>query len=118
MNGALPPSSSETFFTLLRALRHQQLPDLGRAGEAELAHERVATVISPPIVGASSASPVTTLSTPGGSPASSAELRDRERGERRLLGRLQHHRAAGRERGRGLARRHRRGEVPRRDPGA
>ena len=41
MNGALPPSSSETFLTVRRALRHQLLADLGRAGERELAHDRV-----------------------------------------------------------------------------
>jgi ParB family chromosome partitioning protein len=47
-----------------------------------------------------------------------AELHHRERRQRRLLGRLQHHRVAGRERRAGLARWHRRGEVPRRDPSA
>ena len=42
MNGAFPPSSSEIFLELgLRALRHQQLADGGRAGEAQLAHDRV-----------------------------------------------------------------------------
>ena len=30
-----------TFFTVVGALRHQQLADLGRAGEGELAHDRV-----------------------------------------------------------------------------
>ena len=66
MNGALPPSSSETFFSLLRALGHQQLPDLGRAGEAELADERV-RVISPPIAGASVGVAGDDESTPAGS---------------------------------------------------
>ena len=70
MNGALPPSSSETFFTCRRALRHQQLPDLGRAGEAELADERVRRSARAPITGASSAAPVTISKTPSGSPAS------------------------------------------------
>ena len=41
MNGAFPPSSSETFFTWSAHCAHQELPDLGRAREAELAHERV-----------------------------------------------------------------------------
>ena len=54
---------------------------------------------------------------PAAAPASSAERGDRERRERRLLGRLQHHRAAGGERRRRLARQHRGGEVPRRDAG-
>ena len=38
----------------------------------------------------------------------------RQHGERRFARRLQHHRAAGRERGADLARRHRGGEIPRR----
>ena len=71
MNGALPPSSSETFFSCARALRHQELPDLGRAREAELPHRRVRGHLAP-ISGASSAAPVTTESTPAGNPASSA----------------------------------------------
>ena len=41
MNGALPPSSSEIFFSPFAHWRHQHLPDLGRAGEADLADERV-----------------------------------------------------------------------------
>src|SRR5207237_364597 len=40
---------------------------------------------------------------------------ERERGIGRLAGRLDHHRAAGRERGPGLARDHGVGEVPRRN---
>ena len=57
MNGALPPSSSENFFfAFLRARAHQQLPDLGRAGEAELADEGL-DVIALPIAGAYSTAP-------------------------------------------------------------
>ena len=41
MNGALPPSSSESFLTVRRALRHEQLADLGGAGERQLAHDRI-----------------------------------------------------------------------------
>jgi hypothetical protein len=41
MNGALPPSSSETLFDRAGALLHQQFADLGRAGEGQLAHGRV-----------------------------------------------------------------------------
>ncbi len=55
------------------------------------------------------------LNTPGGMPAFSGEHGERERGQRRFLRRLQHHRAAGRERGAGLARDHREREIPRRD---
>ena len=50
-------------------------------------------------------------------PARSASTATRERRQRRLLGGLQHHRAAGRQRRRGLARDHRGREVPRRDAG-
>ncbi len=49
-------------------------------------------------------------------PRALAQGDHRERRERRLLRRLQHHRAARGERGRGLARRHRGREVPRGDP--
>ena len=41
MNGALPPSSSPTFFTVPARLAHQELADLGRAGEADEAHRRM-----------------------------------------------------------------------------
>ena len=72
-------------------------------------------VISAPIAGASSAAPVTTERTPAGRPASLRERCDGERRQRRLLGRLEDHRAAGGQGGRGLPGRHRRREVPRRD---
>jgi hypothetical protein len=42
MKGALPPSSSPTFFTVEARLLHQQLADRRRAGEADEAHGRVA----------------------------------------------------------------------------
>ena len=57
------------------------------------------------------------LSTPAGTPASSASAHERQRGQRRVLGRLGDHRAAGGQRRRDLARDHRRREVPRRDGG-
>ena len=117
MNGALPPSSSETFFTVLRALRHQELPDLGRAGEAELADDRVRRQLAADHRRVLGVAGDDVEARPSARPARSASSHERERRERRLLGRLQHHRAAGGERGRGLARDHRRGEVPRRDPG-
>ena len=97
----------------LRALRHQQLADLGRAGERQLAHARIA-VSTPPI---SRAGPVSTLNTPAGMPARCGELGERERGVGRLRRRLADDRAAGGERGRDLARDHRRREIPRRDRG-
>ena len=116
MNGALPPSSSETF---LSPAAHWLISSFPISVEPVNPSLRTAgfEVSSPPMTGASSAAPVTIDRTPGGKPASSREGCDRERGERGLLGGLQHHRAAGREGGRGLAGHHRRGEVPGRDPG-
>ncbi len=115
MNGALPPSSSEIF---LSPGAHCAMRSFPTSVEPVNPSLRTAgfEVISPPIAGASSAAPVTTEKTPGGTPASSASAAIASARERRLLGRLQHHRAARRERRRGLARRHRRREVPRRDP--
>jgi hypothetical protein len=39
MNGALPPSSSDSFLIVGAHLRHQQAADFGRAGERQLAHD-------------------------------------------------------------------------------
>ena len=75
-------------------------------------------VSSPPMAGASSASPVTIWKTPGGHARAVGELGQRERRERRLLGGLADDRVAGGQRRRGLARDHRRGEVPGRDAAA
>ncbi len=100
----------------MRALRHQQLPDLGRAGEAELAHGRVSRQLAADqrcvLCGAGH-----DLEDAFRESRLEAEARDRECGQRRLLGRLEHHRAAGRERRRSLARGHRSGKVPRGDAG-
>ena len=61
-------------------------------------------------------SPVTTFSTPGGQHAG-GELGEAKQRERRLLGRLQHLRVPGGERGRELPDGHHQRVVPRRDPG-
>src|SRR5262249_35805839 len=65
MNGALPPSSSESFFTVGATCFMRSLPTA-----VEPVKESLRTVgldvISPPIA---AALPVTTLSTPGGKPA-------------------------------------------------
>ena len=70
-NGALPPSSSETFFTVPAHCAISSFPI-----SVDPVKESLRTVgfdvSSPPITGASSASPVTTWSTPSGTPASSA----------------------------------------------
>ena len=41
MLGDLPPSSSEIFFSCSAALAHDELADLGAAGEGDLAHVAV-----------------------------------------------------------------------------
>ena len=111
MNGALPPSSSDSFFTVAAHCAISTLPT-----SVDPVNDSFATigldVSSPPI---SAADPVTTLKTPFGMPARSAELRQRQRRERRLRRGLQHDRAAGGDRRAGLARDHRQREVPRRD---
>ena len=58
---------------------------------------------------------VTTLSTPAGQPGLLEDLRQRVHRQRRLLGGLDDHRAAGGDRRADLARAHRHREVPRRD---
>ena len=68
-NGALPPSSIETRCSWSADCRTSTFADLGGAGEAHLAqpvvgHQRLADRRRSCVV-------VTTLSTPGGSPASS-----------------------------------------------
>src|SRR4029434_8887263 len=68
MKGALPPSSSDTFFTVFEHCSISSLPT-----SVDPVNESLRTVgllvISPPI---SDAEPVTTLSTPFGTPARSA----------------------------------------------
>ena len=67
MFGDLPPSSSETFFRLPAAARTMILPTSVEPVKAILSTSGCATSGAP----ASSPKPVTTLTTPGGSPASS-----------------------------------------------
>ena len=71
MNGALPPSSSETFFTWPAHWAIRSLPTSVEPVKPSLRTIGF-DVISPPIAGASAASPVTIEKTPGGTPASSA----------------------------------------------
>ena len=93
-------------------LAHQQLADLGRAGEGRR---------SAPRDGRSAprrsrcALPVTTLRTPGGMPARSASTASASAVSGVSLAGLHHHRAAGGERRADLARDHRGREIPRRD---
>ena len=115
-NGALPPSSSETFLTWPAHCAIRSLPTSVEPVKPSLRTIGF-EVSSPPISGASAAEPVTIERMPRGTPGALGELGERERRERRLLGRLDDHRAACRERRRGLARDHRGGEVPRGDAG-
>ena len=115
--GALPPSSSEIFLTWPAHCAISSLPTAVEPVKPILRTVGL-PVSSPPIAGASSASPVTIWKTPGGDARAIGELGQRERRERRLLGRLADDRVAGGQRRRGLARDHRRGEVPGRDAAA
>src|SRR5205814_433780 len=65
MNGALPPSSSDSFFTVPAHCAMSFLPTAVEPVKVTL-RTLVLEVISPPIA---AASPVTTLSTPAGTPA-------------------------------------------------
>ena len=71
MNGALPPSSSETFLSRGAHCAMSSFPTSVEPVKPSLRTSGF-EVISPPIAGASSAAPVTTEKTPGGTPASSA----------------------------------------------
>ena len=108
-NGALPPSSIETLSTLSAACAISLLPT-----SVEPVKESLRSRGSPMIGFEISLEdePVTTFRTPSGRPHSSSSLRQRQHRERRLLGGLDHHRAAGGDRGADLARAHRVGEVP------
>ncbi len=94
-----------------RALRHQQLADLGRAGEGQLAHARIARQHAADLA----RGPGDDVEDARRDAGARGELGERERGVGRLRRRLAHDRAAGGERGRDLAGDHRGREVPRRD---
>ncbi len=66
-NGAWPPSSSDTRFTVLRRLRRQQDADLGAAGEGELANRRIVEEHADTAAGSAV---VSTWNTSAGPPAS------------------------------------------------
>ena len=93
------------------ALAHQQAADLGRAGEGELAHQRVARHLAADLAGRAGQHRQQAL----GHAGALGQFGERQRRERRLRRRLDDHRATGRQRRAGLAREHRGREVPRRD---
>ena len=108
-NGALPPSSIETLSTFSAAWAISFLPT-----SVEPVNESFRRRGSP-MIGAETPPDeelVITLRTPGGSPHSSSSFAERQHRERRVLRRLDHHRAAGGDRRADLAGAHRRREVP------
>ena len=111
-NGALPPSSIETFSTCSAAWAISLRPT--SVEPVKLSLRRRGSEIS-----GSATAPeeelVMTFSTPGGSPHSSSSFAKRQHRERRQLRGLDHHRAAGRDRRADLAGSHRGREVPRGD---
>ena len=111
-NGALPPSSIEVRITwsahCSRSLRPTAVEPVKESFRA-----RPSRIIGS-ITGAGS-EVVTTLSTPSGSPASCMIPASARMRQRRLLGGLDHHRAAGGDGRADLAGAHRHREVPRRD---
>jgi len=93
---------------LARALLHQELSHLGRAGEAELAHDRIRRQLGTDhgrVVSVARDN----VEHAGRQTGFLGQLRDRQRRERRLLGRLEHHGATGRDRRGRLASDHRGG---------
>ena len=69
MNGALPPSSSDTFFTWPAHCAISSFPTSVEPVKPSFRTIGLLVIVRP-ISGASSALPVTSTSTPGGSPAS------------------------------------------------
>ena len=112
MKGALPPSSIETRSSCSEAWATSTLPTAVEPVKVSL-RSRASRMIgshTPP-----ESVVVTTLSTPGGSPTSSISAASASMVSGRLVGGLDHHRAAGRDGGADLAGAHREGEVPGRD---
>ena len=113
MNGALPPSSSDSFFTVAAHCAISILPT-----SVDPVNESLRTigllVSSPPISAAGAGDDVEDALRHAGA---LGELGQRERRERRLRRRLQHDGAAGGDRRTGLARDHRQRKIPRRDAG-
>ena len=96
---------------VLGALGHQLATDLGRAGEAQLAHDGVAGQLATHFAGAASDHAQHTFRNTG----ALGQLDQGQGGERRLRSRFDHHGATGGQRRAGLAGDHRGGEVPRGD---
>ena len=105
--GDLPPSSSVTGISFSAAALRDDLAGLDRAGEGHLAHQRVATSGAPH----SGPKPGQHVEAAGRQHAVH-QLADAQHRERRLLGRLHHHRVARHQRRRDLQRHQQHRHVP------
>ena len=110
MLGDLPPSSSVTRLSARPALAPISLPTSVEPVNAILSTPGWSTSAAPV-----SPSPVRTLTHARRDPGLEHQLAEPQRGQRRLLGRLEHDRAAGGERRGELPGRHQQREVPRDD---
>ena len=112
MFGLLPPSSSVTFFRLLApAAATIILPTSVDPVNATLSTSLCAASAAPAV----SPKPGTTFTTPSGTPGLGDQLAQPHRGQRGLLGRLEHHAVPRRQRRAELPGRHQQREVPRDD---
>ena len=107
MFGLLPPSSSVTRFSARPHLAPISRPTAVEPVNATLSTPGWSTSAAPV-----SPSPVSTFSVPSGKPGLERELAEAQRGQRRLLGGLEHQRAARGERRGDLPDRHQQREVP------
>ena len=112
MNGAWPPSSSDTRFTVRAAFSYSLMPISVLPVKVSLRTRASSKNTSENAPGLDV---VTTWNTSGGSAGLHPQLFEANRGQRRLLRRLEDHGASRSKRGRNLARHHRRREIPRRD---
>ncbi len=110
MKGDLPPSSSVSDLPEPAVCSRMMRPTSVEPVKAILSMPAWSTIAAPV-----APSPVTMLTTPSGRPHLGADLGEGERGQRRVFGRLQHHRVAGGQRRRDLPGQHQQREVPRDD---
>ena len=110
MNGDFPPSSSDSFLPLPAVASRIFRPDLRRAGERDLVHVFVLDQ-----QGAGAAVAGDDVHHAGRQADLVAQLREPERGQRRVLRRLEHDRVPQRDRRGDLPRQHQQREVPRDD---
>src|ERR1044072_6350287 len=111
ITGDLPPSSSVTRFSVSVAVRLMILASSGEPVEATVSTSGGPTRRAP----CGMAEAGEEFDHAGGAARLGDAVGEPERGQRRLLGGLQDHGAAGGERGRDLLRRHPQREVPRPD---